>query len=62
MAVGHGQLGVIDQMLKRGTAFADPGVDYFDRHDADRQKRQKRQLIKKLERLGCKVTVEAEAA
>ena len=59
MAVGHGQLGVIDQMLKRGTAFADPGVDYFDRHDADRQKRQ---LIKQLERLGCEVTVEADAA
>jgi transposase len=59
MAVGHSQLGVVYQMLKRGTAFEDLGADYFDRQDTDRVKRQ---LVAKLERLGCKVTIENEAA
>ncbi len=59
MAVAHGQLGVVYHVLKRGTAFADLGVDYFDRGDEGRLKRQ---LIAKLERLGCKVTVEAADA
>ena len=59
MAVAHSQLCVACEPLKHGKAYADPGADYFDRRDADRLKRQ---LIAKLERLGCKVTVETAAA
>jgi transposase len=59
MAVGHSQLCVAYELLKHGKSFVDLGVDYFERRDTDRLKRQ---LIAKLERLGCKVTVAAAAA
>ena len=59
MAVAHSQLGVVYQMLKRDVPFKDMGVDYFDKLDCDRLKSQ---LIAKLQRLGCKVTVESDAA
>jgi len=59
MAVAHSQLEVIYHMLTRDTRFEDLGADYFDRQNTDRLRRQ---LIGRLQRLGCKVTVETEAA
>lgn len=59
MAVRHGRLGVVYHTLKRDAAFANLGVSYFERHDTDPMGRQ---LITKLKRLGCKVTIAAAAA
>ncbi len=59
MAVAHSQLDVVYHLLKRDTTFQDLGVDYFDRQNSDRLKQQ---LIAKLQRLGCKVTIEKDAA
>jgi hypothetical protein len=46
-------------MLKRDMPFKDLGVDYFDTLNSDRLKRQ---LVAKLQRLGCRVTIENTAA
>jgi transposase len=59
MAVGHSQLCVVYELLKHDKKFQDLGVGYFDNRDADRLKQQ---LVAKLERLGCKVTIEPKAA
>jgi transposase len=59
MAVAHSQLEAIYHMLSRGTRFEDLGADYFDRQNTDRLKQQ---LINRLQRLGCKVTIETNAA
>jgi len=59
MAVGHSQLCIVYELLKHGKRFEDLGVGYFDNRDADRLKQQ---LVAKLERLGCKVTIEQKVA
>jgi transposase len=59
MAVGHSQLCTIYHMLQRGTAYADLGVDYFDHRNVQHERER---LISRLQRLGCKVTVESVAA
>ena len=59
MAVGHSQLCVFYELLKHNKSFADLGVDYFDRRDAERLKRQ---LVGKLQKLGYTVTLQPDAA
>jgi len=59
MAVAHSQLETIYHMLSRDTCFQDLGADYFDRQNTEQLKRQ---LINRLQRLGCKVSVENNAA
>ena len=55
MAVAHSMLGVCWQLLKHGQCYQDLGRDYFDHIDEDRTRRQ---LVKRLEKLGYRVTVE----
>jgi transposase len=59
MAVGHSQLCVIYQMLKNNTRFQDLGAEYLEHKNDDRLKQQ---LISRLQSLGCKVTIETNAA
>src|SRR4029079_13569458 len=58
-AVGHTQLGIIYQVLRRGTSYQDLGPEYLDRLEPERLARQ---LIRRLERLGHKVTLAAKDA
>jgi transposase len=55
VAVGHTLLVIIYHVLKRGTTYAELGPDYLDRLEPDRLTRQ---LVKRLEKLGHKVTLE----
>jgi transposase len=55
VAVGHTLLGIIYQVLKRGTTYAELGADFLDRLEPARLTRQ---LVKRLEALGHKVTLE----
>jgi transposase len=57
IAVGHTILGIIYHMLKNRTTYSDLGADYFDRLDSDRLTRN---LVKRLEKLGHKVTLESQ--
>ena len=59
MAVAHSQLGVAWQILKHDKAFVDLGVDYFEKNTS---KSLQQRLIEKLKRLGCRVTIETDAA
>jgi transposase len=59
MAVAHSQLCICWELLQHGQAFQDLGRDYFDRTDEDRVKRQ---LIKRLEKLGYSVTLDKKDA
>jgi transposase len=59
MAVAHSQLSVAWQLLKHDKAFVDLGVDYFEKKNSQNLKQR---LIDKLKRLGCKVTIESDAA
>ena len=61
MAVGHSILVIVYHMLARRASYEELGGDYFDRQDLEVQRRR---LIRRLEMLGVKVTVEevAEAA
>jgi transposase len=59
VALGHTLLVVIFQLLKKQTTYRELGADYFDRLDADRQARS---LVRRLERLGHKVTLERQPA
>ena len=59
VALAHTLLGVIYHLLKRGTVYQDLGADYFDRLDQDRLTRG---LVRRLERLGHKVTLEPSGA
>jgi transposase len=59
IAVGHSQLCVVYEMLKRGTAYHDLGADYFEKRDSERLKTN---LVTRLHRLGYEVTVTAKAA
>jgi transposase len=55
MAVAHSLLGVCWRLLKHGQCYQDLGGDYFDHINEDRTKRQ---LVKRLEKLGYDVTVQ----
>ncbi|MBA4190394.1 MAG: hypothetical protein C0467_20595 [Planctomycetaceae bacterium] len=57
MALWHTLLVVIFQFLKKQTTYRELGGDYFDRLGADRQVRN---LVRRLERLGHKVTLERQ--
>jgi transposase len=60
VAVGHTLLVIMYHVLKRGTTYAELGADFLDRLEPERLTRQ---LVKRLEALGHKVTLEpGEAA
>jgi transposase len=59
VALGHTLLVVIFQLLKKRTTYRDLGADYFDRLNADRLVRN---LVRRLEKLGHKVTLECQPA
>jgi hypothetical protein len=59
VAVAHTLLGIIYRLLKDGTTYQELGPDYLDRQDPERLTRQ---LVKRLERLGHKVTLEPRPA
>jgi transposase len=59
VAVGHSLLVVIYQVLKRGTTYAELGADFLERLEPARLTRQ---LVKRLEALGHKVTLEPHPA
>jgi transposase len=55
VALGHTILTVIYYVLKRKTTYQELGADYLDRHDKDRMLAS---LVRRLERMGHKVTLE----
>jgi transposase len=56
MAVAHSILVIADHVLDQGVAYQELGDDYFQqRHSVERHQRQ---LVRQLERLGHKVTLE----
>jgi transposase len=55
VALGHTILTVIFYVLKRNTTYEELGADYLDRHDKDRMLAN---LVRRLERMGHKVTLE----
>jgi transposase len=57
VALGHTILIIIHTMLKNGTTYHDLGSDYFDRLD---QTRLTRSLVRRLERLGHKVSLQPQ--
>jgi transposase len=59
VAVGHTLLVIMYHVLKRGVPYAELGGDYLDRREPERLTRQ---LVRRLEQLGHKVTLEAPAA
>jgi transposase len=58
VAVAHTILVIAYHLLTRTTSYTDLGPDYFDRRNTDALERQ---LVKRLERLGNKVTIEKVA-
>ncbi len=59
VAVGHTLLVMIYQVLKKGAAYAELGPEYFDRLEPERLTRR---LVKRLESLGHKVTLQPQPA
>jgi len=59
VAVGHTLLVMIYQVLKKGALYAELGPDYLDRLEPERLTRQ---LVKRLESLGHKVTLDPQPA
>ena len=55
VAVGHTILVVVYHILKDGTRYQELGAEYLDRLEPERQTRQ---LVRRLEKLGHKVTLE----
>jgi hypothetical protein len=55
VAVAHSLLHIIYHVLKEGRVYAELGGDYFDRLQGDRLVRH---LVKRLESLGQRVTLE----
>ncbi len=51
--------GIAHHLLKEGTTYTDLGGDYFDRRD---QQAVERRLVRRLEGLGYKVSLEPVAA
>jgi transposase len=58
VAVAHSILVIIYHVLKERTEYKDLGSEYFERRDAEKHRKR---LIKQLESLGLKVTVEEVA-
>lgn len=56
LAVGHSILTIAYHMIDRGTSFQELGADYFDQRDPVGVRRR---LVKRLEKLGYKVTLES---
>ena len=59
VAVGHTLLVIVYHVLKKGVPYEELGGDYLDRLEPERLTRQ---LVKRLEQLGHKVTLEAQPA
>jgi len=57
IAVAHTLLTMIYQVLKKGEPYQELGADYFDRLDPEGLTKQ---LVKRLEKLGHKVTLAAQ--
>jgi transposase len=55
LAVAHTLLGIVYYVLKRGGSYEELGADYLDRLEPERLTRN---LVKRLERLGHKVTLQ----
>src|SRR5438552_9657565 len=55
VAVGHSMLVIVYHVLQNRTRYQELGGDYFDRRNVDKQRKR---LIRQLESLGVKVTVE----
>jgi putative exporter of polyketide antibiotics len=55
IAVGHSMLVIAYHVLQKRTPYQDLGGDYFERRNGDKQRKR---LIRQLESLGLKVTVE----
>lgn len=60
VAVGHRLLEILYAVLKKGQSYRELGADYLDR--AQDRERLKARLVKRLEKLGVKVTVEETQA
>ena len=58
IAVAHSILVIVYHILKDGTMYEDLGQNYFDERDKDAVIRRE---VRRLEKLGCKVTVERAA-
>lgn len=58
IAVAHTILAIAYHILKDGTEYADLGQNYFDERDKEAVIRRE---VRRLEKLGCKVTVEPAA-
>ena len=58
IALGHSILVIVYHILSRRTPYQELGGNYFERQNAEAQKNR---LIRKLEALGLKVTVEKAA-
>jgi transposase len=58
IATAHKQLKIAFLIIRDGVRYKDLGADHFDRRNVDRTKRY---LVKRLEGLGLKVTVESAA-
>jgi len=54
VAVGHTILTIAYHLLKRGTTYIELGADFFDRLQPERLTRN---LVRRLEKLGHKVTL-----
>ena len=59
VALGHTILVIAYHLLRRGTEYQDLGPWYFEEHD---RQQVERRLVRRLERLGYKVTLEPTAA
>jgi transposase len=57
VALGHTILVIVYHVLKRQTTYAELGAEYFDRLDTERQRRS---LVRRLERLGFEVAVKVK--
>ena len=55
VAVGHSILVMVYRVLQTRTSYQELGGDYFDRRNVDKQRKR---LVRQLESLGVKVTIE----
>jgi transposase len=59
VAVAHSILVIVYHVIRRGTVYTDLGANYFDERKTEAIQHQ---LVKRLQRLGFKVTLETQAA
>jgi hypothetical protein len=59
VAVGHTILVIAYHLLKTGLPYEELGTNYYDERNREALQRQ---LVKRLEKLGCKVTIEQPLA